>query len=409
MAEQFISPNWHVILIHYPLGLLAVGILIEFFSFLGWRRSGFRTAGRWMILLGALLAIPTVTSGLYAFRQVSVPSVEPVEGHWNELVKLSPWSARQWDMMTDHLVQASVATGLFVLVAVIWVAASERRRKGYVFYYFLMLVLLVAMGLIASAAWHSGESIYRDGTAVGVTKPTAELPTDSVRPGHDAEHEHATEAPAEGYHWVEFYVPPLQAHVVLAGLTVALGLAALGLSVKRWDRVISSIEETPRPLPPVSSGVSEPRPATQADVAGAIQPPKAEFFLVRPRVFPGRYWLLAALLAILTAVAGVWSVGGLTWAEAEPALKLIREPDHQRLFWHVAAGAALIVLPLLLAIIVRFTREAKFVTSLLSLLFVLCVGWQVWLGILMLYDSHEGPLTGFSRTPPATTAPGGQH
>lgn len=53
MAEQFISPNWHVILIHYPLGLLAVGILIEFFSFLGWRRSGFRTAGRWMILLGA--------------------------------------------------------------------------------------------------------------------------------------------------------------------------------------------------------------------------------------------------------------------------------------------------------------------------------------------------------------------
>ena len=41
MPHEFIRPNWHVILIHYPLGLLVVGILIELFAFL-WRRSGFR-------------------------------------------------------------------------------------------------------------------------------------------------------------------------------------------------------------------------------------------------------------------------------------------------------------------------------------------------------------------------------
>jgi uncharacterized membrane protein len=67
--REFIIPNWHVILIHYPLALLTVGTLIEIFSFL-WRRSGFRAAGRGMILIGALCAIPAATSGIYAARQV---------------------------------------------------------------------------------------------------------------------------------------------------------------------------------------------------------------------------------------------------------------------------------------------------------------------------------------------------
>jgi hypothetical protein len=39
MHDEFIHPNWHVILIHLPLGLLGVGVVIELLSFL-WRRSG---------------------------------------------------------------------------------------------------------------------------------------------------------------------------------------------------------------------------------------------------------------------------------------------------------------------------------------------------------------------------------
>ena len=43
--QRLIIPNYHVILVHYPLALLAMGLLIEIFSFL-WRRSSARAAGR---------------------------------------------------------------------------------------------------------------------------------------------------------------------------------------------------------------------------------------------------------------------------------------------------------------------------------------------------------------------------
>ena len=44
--REYISPNWHAILIHAPLGLLSVGIILELMGFL-WRRSGLRPAARW--------------------------------------------------------------------------------------------------------------------------------------------------------------------------------------------------------------------------------------------------------------------------------------------------------------------------------------------------------------------------
>src|ERR671913_975676 len=74
VPKEFINPNLHVILIHYPLGLLVVGTLIELFSFLGWRRSAFRAAGRWMLLLGILSLAPTMFSGLYALADVNKSS-----------------------------------------------------------------------------------------------------------------------------------------------------------------------------------------------------------------------------------------------------------------------------------------------------------------------------------------------
>ena len=52
MRETFIHPNFHVILIHYPLGLLTLGVLIETLCAV-WRHPSLRSAGRWMLLLGA--------------------------------------------------------------------------------------------------------------------------------------------------------------------------------------------------------------------------------------------------------------------------------------------------------------------------------------------------------------------
>src|SRR3954465_12000314 len=85
VPKEFINPNLHVILIHYPLGLLVVGTLIEFFSFLGWRRSAFRAAGRWMLLIGILSLTPTLFSGLYALADVNRTSDTPDDATWMEI------------------------------------------------------------------------------------------------------------------------------------------------------------------------------------------------------------------------------------------------------------------------------------------------------------------------------------
>src|SRR5262245_22228828 len=67
-VNQLVNPDLHVILIHFPIAMLFVGAAIELLAPLFWRRSSFRAAGRWMILVGALAAIPAVTTGLFAAR-----------------------------------------------------------------------------------------------------------------------------------------------------------------------------------------------------------------------------------------------------------------------------------------------------------------------------------------------------
>ena len=42
-------PNWHAILIHYPVALLTVGLAVEWLT-LGYRRGTLRQAGLWSLL-----------------------------------------------------------------------------------------------------------------------------------------------------------------------------------------------------------------------------------------------------------------------------------------------------------------------------------------------------------------------
>ena len=92
MVKEFVNPNLHVVLVHYPIGLLFAGVLIEAFSFLGWRRGGFRAAGRWMILLGALTGVPTALAGAYALVDVARQNLpaDVASAQWKELAAASP-------------------------------------------------------------------------------------------------------------------------------------------------------------------------------------------------------------------------------------------------------------------------------------------------------------------------------
>ena len=151
MSKEFINPNWHVLLIHLPLGLFVTGMVIELLSFM-YRRSVARTAGRFMILIGALSTIPAALSGIYAFANVArmeLPgSVSDPDQPWSVIAATTQLNTEQWEHLRNHVFANSVGAGVAVLCVTIGLGASDRWRKRL--YIPLMLGLLFSL---AAMGW----------------------------------------------------------------------------------------------------------------------------------------------------------------------------------------------------------------------------------------------------------------
>ena len=390
MTNQFISPNWHVVLIHYPIALLSTGIIIELLTWM-WPRGLFRAAGRWMILLGALLALPALTAGMYAYRQVILHgSAQPSLLPWHDVIARTSWTRDQRDFMCWHIWLNSIGVGVAVLAVTGWIAASDTwRRKLYLP---ALIALICSIGLLGTGAWFGGESIYRYGTAVGL--PEAPSQAAHVEPVTDAgeAHHHAAGRQMTGIKW---FLPPLELHIVLAGLAVAIGVGALGLTLRRLEPV----EAAPEPAETIALG-EEPADvaAAQAAVTPGAAPTGVHVYEARP-FFAGRFWMFAAQATLSTAVAGAWSVvGALTRDHIQRNISELGESHHRRLLLHVIFGVTLLVLTLVLAGIARFARRQRGVSIVFLAVTVLVIAIQLWLGLAMLYDGHDGPLWRFSPT-----------
>jgi len=360
MSHEFINPNWHIILIHYPIGLLTIGLLIEIITAFH-RASTFRAAGRWMIAIGGMLTIPTLTAGLYAFRDTVSPTGFMMDEHWREVVAESKWNDEQWRFISRHILFNSIATGLAVLTVFLWLANSERvRRKTY---WLLLLALIAANVLLGIGAWHGGELVYRFGTGVQAVHPNP-----------------PTAEPVQ--HNVDYYASPLQVHIIAAGLAVAAIVVSIGLMFRKWEKPgIADVRGTERRASdPLDTGVDE-----------EVLVPEV------PRVFPGRFFIAACALGIVTAFLGAWSVmGDFTGEALKSNLEMLKEADHRRLLIHVIVGVCIVLLPVVLAIVVRFMGRGRALGLLLVVVLLIAVGLQLWLGIAMLYDSHEGPMFRFA-------------
>jgi uncharacterized membrane protein len=396
MPGQLISPNLHVILIHYPLAMLIAGTLIELFSFL-WRKSSFRVAGRWMILIGALSTIPATFSGIYALRDISRISVDQ-DMRWADLKAASPvFSQPQiWEKLRNHMLYQSIATGMASLLVVIWLGASNRIRKSKLFHLTLLLMLMVTVAIIIRAAWFGGEAIYKNGVGVEAVFPT-------IAP--------ASEPSTQPISWTntptraERMFPPLELHAVMAGVFTAIALVAIGLSFRK----IAARELLPEHKPIVTGD-----PATAFNTP---RPPPSSFEMVRtfnphleveikPFAPAGRFWMLASLLALLTFAGGLFVIarGSDVFSQMHGQPKLIplllwdqiKPIKITRLFIHFAAGSAIVVLPIILALLSRFAPRERIILTLVTLLLSCAVAAQVWLGILLLFDTSEGPVNHFN-------------
>src|SRR4051812_23870182 len=178
MSKELVNPNLHVVLVHFPLALLVMGLGVEVLSIL-YRRTTLRAAGRWMILLGALAAVPTALSGAYAFADVARRSMPPgarVDVPWYRVLRetrvhsSSPGSSYsaaaadshagesdQWKTMARHAWVQGPASGLAVLTVVVALAMTDRWRRRL--YLPLLLLLLAATGLMVWGAWYGGEMV----------------------------------------------------------------------------------------------------------------------------------------------------------------------------------------------------------------------------------------------------------
>lgn len=374
MTNQFISPNWHVLLIHYPIAFLSAGILIEVLALL-WPRGLLRAAGRWMLLLGALLTLPALMAGIYAFRHVVEPSAaQPRLIAWHEVVFHSTWNNEQWHFMRWHILLNSIATAVVVAAVTLWVAATDAwRRKLYLL---VLLLLIGGMGAFSAGAWFGGESVYRYGTAV------------ALPPGG-----YANRHPAAGLSW---YLPPLELHIVLAGILVAIAVGAMGLTIRRLEPASARTE----PGEEIAPG-ERPIEEFNAPAVPASEAPLPQGVYVARDLFAGRIWLMALIAALCTAVAGAWSVLHVFTSDTlRENARTLAQSEHRRLMLHVVFGVALIVFTLLLAIFARWGRARRRLTGGLLVLLIVVTAIQLWLGIAMLYDGQPGPIFRFN---PATT------
>lgn len=364
MANELISPNWHVAMVHYPIALLTLGVAIELLAFPK-SMARLRAAGAWMIVLGAVLCLPAAATGLYALHDVT----RHHGGPWHEVVSHLTWVEQTWAMVSRHIWLTSAGTALALMAAMSQIASLDGPQQPM--RWPKKLVLVAAALLLAGGAWHGGEAVHRHGIGVRVAESPAPM-----------------RLPAD----VKFYVPPLQLHMKLAGLALGFALAAMALTVRRW-RELRFLTPASSQLRQIAEEVSRTSEEPQR-----VSPP--------PRAAPALFWLLTFLLTAAAASAGLWYTEG-DWSL--PVVNdLLNNPVSRqlsnRLVAHIIGGGVVMVLPLVLALLTRLAPRWKFGITILASVLMLALAGQVWSGVLMLYDGKHGPYSQFvvPATAPAT-------
>lgn len=368
--DEFIRPNWHIALVHFPIALLVAGTLIEVFSFLGWRRSSFRSAGRWLLLLGAILSVPTAFSGIYAMSDVA-------RGGLDKLREADPIAA---DRLWSHILISGAATTLSMLVTVTWISCSDvwRTRLSLVF----KLLLLVAMVGVMAGAHQGGELVYSSTLGVEQRGPNP-LPT-------------TLETYADDDAWATLMGDAEQPHVVMAGFMMAIACVALGWSIRA---IAQDDDPTITEQTQTANRIAAAFASESGDLRSLLESESIVSTHHTPPVRAAWIWMLAFALGLITAAGGLWIIALYEGWQPEALWKAINEGDVRwtRRLVHLIGGSVIIVCTLMLAILARFGRKNRLGLVLFAPPLVLAMALEVWVGILLLLDSSEGPITGFKQ------------
>lgn len=161
-----IIPNWHPILVHFTVGLLATSVALHFAAVLIRKetlRAQIIIVARWNLWIGTAITAITVLAGLHAFSTVP---------HQLESQHLA---------MLDHRAWALGTAALFAVLA-LWCGFFAHRGK------FLFLALLAAAGMgLAATGYKGGELVFRHGLGV-MPQPAMPEKHHHDHGGHEAHH-----------------------------------------------------------------------------------------------------------------------------------------------------------------------------------------------------------------------------
>jgi hypothetical protein len=433
--REYIIPNWHAILIHAPLGLLSVGLVLEILTLL-WRHSSARAAARWMLLVGAIMAVPALTSGIYAYHDVIAPTTSPedaFEERWDDLLdqtvkdrvpesvsadetKIREVPVRKvlagpiGQELRTHIWRNSLGLAGVFLAVIIFIGATDLWRRRL--YLPLLILLIASEGMIINGAHNGGLLVYQRGVA---TQPLPAGPPSEMKLTLEQT--------------IKQYAPPAQVHFMMAGWVIGLALVALALSIRavaddgtaagptpdeEWfetqqERVASpmpgSIATAYQTSADTSEGIVD-RDVAPFGVAPAVEERREISRPLQPRgaspvttvrtttAFVGpvhpvpaaRFWLLALLAGIVTFTAGLWLVNAWRW---QTLTDIMRGENRNR--YHVITGTTIIVCMLILSFAARFARRAKLVLVIFSVLLFGAVALQIYIGVLLTFDGPKGP------------------
>jgi uncharacterized membrane protein len=159
-----IIPNWHPMLVHFTIALLATATGFYLLSLLLPASINLKKqwliVARWCLWSGMSITLLTILAGFYAY---------------NTVVHDAPSHAA----MTEHRNWALATVTAFLLLTLwsIWLHFRERSPDIA-----FVIFALLSSGLLASTGWHGSEAVYRYGLGV------MSLP-DTVGEGHTHEHE----------------------------------------------------------------------------------------------------------------------------------------------------------------------------------------------------------------------------
>ena len=400
MAKEFINPNWHAVLIHFPVGVFLLGMILEVVCLLFRHHGSVRGAARWMVVLGALAGLPAAYAGTYALSDVvrrTAPNV-PQDAPWHAFAEGSSLTAEQWELIESHVWTSGGIAVIAAVLVTLAVACSDRWRAGL--YPVFLGSLLGCAAFISIGAWYGGEMVYREGIAVKLPYREAESPSQSDAPIATAapdsaapatQDSPAAETQLERPAGIDYYANPVQTHVTLAGVAAAMGMLGIGLALRaastspHWrdpELARAGVEALPHPQRGGRDDLAVLRSfAPNVEVTGEVE-----------RIPVARFWLLTFVVSAGAALAGWWALADEHQTYRPQDLwELVMSDGHIRRLAHVIGAAAIVVLPLFLALLGRVARRSRAMIALFGVLLVGAIAAQVWLGVLLMVDQPRVP------------------